>query len=125
MSHTFRKDCSAYEQTKFHQSHSPSATSTSLDQSSLSWQQTKMDSTQVSLGSDNHFGGTFSGSSSGLGGNFDERSSSHQNSEATFTARNHSGNCHSFGSREFDNSGKKFESGSFGSNNGDSAGKSG
>ena len=84
-----------------------------------------MDSTQVSFGSDSHFGGTFSGSSSGLGGNFGERSSSHQNSEATFTARNHSGNRHSFGSRAFGSSGHKFESGSsFGSNNGDSAGKS-
>ena len=77
-----------------------------------------MDSNQVSFGSDNHFGGSFSGSddfsgsSSGFGGNFGERSSSHQNSGDTLTiTRSHSENCYSsFGSRTFDNSVHTLES---------------
>ena len=129
MSHTFRKDCSLYEaqpMSKFDTSpHSStsSGTSTSSGQSfrfSFSRQQSKMDSNQVSFGSDNHFGGSFgsdgfSGSSSGFGGDFGQRASPHQSSWGSFTPRNHSGNCYSFGSKSFGNSGNKLENGNEGS----------
>ena len=139
MSHTFRKDCSLYEHhsmSKFDTSAHSSATSgtsTSSGQSfggfSFSRQQHRMDANQVSFGSDNHFGFSgsdgFSGSKSGYGGNFGERVTSHQNSGGSFSARNHSGNCYSYESRPFGNSGHTLESGSsLGSNDGGSAGQS-
>ena len=138
MSHTFRKDCSLYEHhpmskfdTSAHASTS-SGTSTSSGQSfgfSFSRQQSKMDSNQVSFGSEGSFNSHIScsgpdglsGNTSGFGGNFGQRASSHQNSEGSFTPRNHSGNYYSPGSRSFGNSGHKLESGS---NNGGSAGQS-
>ena len=110
-----------------------SGTSTSSGQSfggfSFSRQQHRMDANQVSFGSDNHFGFSgsdgFSGSKSGYGGNFGERVTSHQNSGGSFSARNHSGNCYSYESRPFGNSGHTLESGSsLGSNDGGSAGQS-